>query len=266
MAKLQPGLQFTGSIGNISAYKLKDTGKIIIRTKGGPTKEQVKKGKNFERTRENNMEMGGRSRAAKWIRHAMGSVSEVTNLHISNALQPVITTVQKADTESARGQRNIYFSREPQLLPGFSLNTRFGFEQLITSPLKYEIDAAAFSARVQIPELRPGVNLFLPDYAPLLSLVISLGLVPDVVYTARGYAPGDFSQRLPAEVSTPWLISSARYAAQEVAVALPSASQISGTLMLCAGIRLGKPGENGSVFQHKYAGAGKILDAVAAGI
>jgi hypothetical protein len=64
MAELK-GIPFIGSLGTLSAYKRKDSDKIILRGKGGPSKEQIKNGAQFELTRHNISEFGGRSKAAK---------------------------------------------------------------------------------------------------------------------------------------------------------------------------------------------------------
>jgi hypothetical protein len=54
MAILKNGLQFTGSVGNLSAYTRRGSDKVIIRTKGGASRDKIKKSPNFKRTRESN--------------------------------------------------------------------------------------------------------------------------------------------------------------------------------------------------------------------
>jgi hypothetical protein len=68
MAGQEPGLDFTGSLHNISAYKRRDMDTIIIRSKGGPSKRMIKSHPSFDLTRRNNKEFGGRSTASKLIR------------------------------------------------------------------------------------------------------------------------------------------------------------------------------------------------------
>lgn len=70
MAQITQGLAFTGSISNLSAYKMRGSDKIILRTKGGPSKNMIKKSPRFEITRRLNVEFGGRATATKWIRNA----------------------------------------------------------------------------------------------------------------------------------------------------------------------------------------------------
>lgn len=53
MATLEGGIEFTGSVGMLSAYRMKGSDKIILRKKGGPKKKQVLTSQKFKRTREN---------------------------------------------------------------------------------------------------------------------------------------------------------------------------------------------------------------------
>jgi hypothetical protein len=176
----------------------------------------------------------------------------------------VVKTIQYRDTASPRGQRNICFSQAPELLPGFALNTRFTLEQVVASPLKFELDTPALSAMVSVPALLPGVNLLLPGYASLFSIIACLGVVPDVTYTPKGYSPQDFDMLWPAEAFTPWFITGEGCGPQVMHLQLPPLLPVTGTLVLTAGLRMGKHGAAGEVFQHKYAGAGRILEAKAA--
>ena len=59
MAKLIGEFQFEGSIGNLSAYKRKDSDKIILRTKGGPSKRRIKTAPEFAVVRLYNLEWNG---------------------------------------------------------------------------------------------------------------------------------------------------------------------------------------------------------------
>jgi hypothetical protein len=45
---------YTGSLGELSAYRLRGTDRIIIRRKSGPSKKQIKQNHRFEMTRRSN--------------------------------------------------------------------------------------------------------------------------------------------------------------------------------------------------------------------
>ncbi len=71
MAKLASNLSFTGSLGNLSAYKMRGVEGTVVRIKGGATKKKIKEPPVFERTRELNAEFGGRATGSKWMMQAM---------------------------------------------------------------------------------------------------------------------------------------------------------------------------------------------------
>jgi hypothetical protein len=65
MAEMTPGFSLVGSISNLSAYKRRGSDKIIVRTKGGPSKEQINRLPSFKGLRNRNKEFGGRSTTCK---------------------------------------------------------------------------------------------------------------------------------------------------------------------------------------------------------
>jgi hypothetical protein len=64
MARLISEIQFTGSLGNLSAYQMRGEKSVILRTKGGPSRRLIKTSKKFDLVRRYNAEFGGRSTAA----------------------------------------------------------------------------------------------------------------------------------------------------------------------------------------------------------
>ena len=73
MARLTGNFDFTGKLGNISAYKINGTGKTVLRTKGGASKHKIKHHPAFINTRRNNAEFGGASMntLSEWGRRAV---------------------------------------------------------------------------------------------------------------------------------------------------------------------------------------------------
>ena len=107
MAKLEGDIQFTGSLNNLSAYKMRGSDKIILRKKGGPTKKQIKHSKNFENTRRNNMEFGGRAMAAAAIKHCLHPFGFLADHNITATLNALLGAIQKMDTTSGWGKRHV---------------------------------------------------------------------------------------------------------------------------------------------------------------
>jgi len=59
MASSKSILQIEGSLANVSMYRMHGTDKLVVRMKGGPTKEQIKTKPQFLKLRQNNSEWTG---------------------------------------------------------------------------------------------------------------------------------------------------------------------------------------------------------------
>src|SRR5437870_4504047 len=106
MAKLAPSaIGFTGSIGKLSAYTARGHEGVIIRTKGGPTKKQIKKSPAFDLTRRNNSEFGGRATTSKWVMHALFPHKRLADHNIAGPLQKILKPIQALDSINEKGER-----------------------------------------------------------------------------------------------------------------------------------------------------------------
>jgi hypothetical protein len=56
MARLKGDIKFVGKYGDLTAYTMQGSDEIIIRSKGGASKETIKNADNFARTRDLNKE------------------------------------------------------------------------------------------------------------------------------------------------------------------------------------------------------------------
>ncbi|HEY0680496.1 MAG TPA: hypothetical protein VGD17_19575 [Chitinophagaceae bacterium] len=262
MARLLSDIPFTGSLGNISAYKMKGSDKIILRKKGGASKEKIKKAKEFETTRKLNAEFGGRSVGSKYIMHAMFPLKALADYNFAGPLNALIKPIQAMDTKSDHGKRNIYFTRHPKLLEGFSLNQRNPFDSIVRNPVSCRLDKKNMSAAIEMPALIPGINFFVPPGRhPLYSIIIVLGIVPDITFTKYGYKP--LAVLDPGHAASSWYPVSKGSQATALEVSLQWQGHklpVSAfSLMLSIGIRFGTVGMNDAVEQVKYAGAAKVL-------
>jgi len=68
MATLTSVLELNGPIGGLSFYKRKDSGKIIVRSRGGASREKIKEAASMEGTRLANAEFGGRASTCKKLK------------------------------------------------------------------------------------------------------------------------------------------------------------------------------------------------------
>jgi len=263
MAQLS-SLELTGKLGNLSAYKRRGSDKIIIRTKGGPSKEKIKHSPSFANTRKNNVEFGGRSSAAKWIRTALQSHNKITDHNLSAALTTLLKPVQEADTTNEFGRRSICLSTNPGLLEGFNLNKKFLFDAIMINPLRFEISRTDFRARVTIPALYPGLNFRIPGNYSSYCFVIALGAVPDLHWRLRRYMP--LQVQFPngsVSVNSEWRLAKQPAEAITLEIAMrnpPPADPFS--LLLSVGINFGHINKEGVPQEIRYAGSAKILAAI----
>jgi len=262
MAQVASNFDFTGPLGNLTAYKMRGIDKTILRTKGGATKEKIKTHPNFRVTRLQNAEFGGRSALSKRIREMLWPQPALADFNISGPINALIKPIQLLDKENPLGKRNIIISENPHLLEGFNLNRRAPIDSIIRSPLLGLVFRDTKSARLKIHELVPGINFFVPGKYPFFSITAVLGIVPDLFFSEAGYKPSSkaYDDLGPLESSTEWHSVMEGAEATELDLQLTNgAPDESFSLMLSVGIRFGTIGIGGAIQQIPHAGAAKIL-------
>lgn len=261
MPKLIGNIQFTGSLDNMSAYKMRGSDKIILRTKGGATKEKIKKDPAFALTRQNNMEFGGCSKAGTSIRRALAMLMHLSDTRISGQLNALARIILKLDTLNERGQRAISFSQHRYLLDGFSLNRQLLFNSIIRHPVSCTLFRNNGAANLVLPGLIPGVNFYTPPQYHLYRFIIVLGVIPDIVYTPTGYRPANPIQNNPNYIFTEWHAVNEPVPEQSFDLQLENFTGLgdSNSLVLALGIEFGYPMSNNITKAIKYAGCATIL-------
>src|SRR5690349_21717637 len=106
MARLVSPIELVGPVGNLSFYKRRDSDKIIIRTKGGASKEKIKTAEGFWRVRRNIGEFGGRSTTTKHIRRAIDPLRFIADYNIFGPLNNLLKPIQELDTTNDKGKRD----------------------------------------------------------------------------------------------------------------------------------------------------------------
>lgn len=132
MAKNSGNDNFNGSIGNKTYYNLKDVGPIV-REKSGPSKEDFINNPKFEKTRQNNKELGGGSTAAKAIRTGLGAIvkeyqDSILSGRLSNVLRKVIVANQ-----SSTPNRPCIITTHKDKLHNFQLSKLVNFDNIYTA-------------------------------------------------------------------------------------------------------------------------------------
>ena len=266
MAKLKSSLVITGKLDNLSIYRMWGVDDPVVRMAGGPTREQIMTLPNCKRVRENNMEMGGCSTAAKWFKYAFWPQKALADYNITGQVNALMRSILYLDEESVRGQRNVLLTKNPRLMEGFSLNRKTTFDSVVRCPLAGSIDRNTLSAQVDIPALLPGINFFGLQTQAVYSIIAVLGIAPDVFYAGGRYQP---NTGYPANnckmVVSDWYPVLKGSPATTLDIQLNSVPpDQSFSLVLSVGIRYGalrgtSIQDAGSVEQVKRRGCAKIL-------
>ena len=262
MAKLDAEFSFTGKLGNLSAYRRKGSKQVILRQAGGPSKDKIKNDPVFEKQRRHNMEFGGCATGTRCIRKAMRPLQQLGSGDFTGILNKMNRSLLVLDTTSEFGKRNIYFSRSPKLYEGFQLNDTNSFDSIVRNPLEYKMNKDTLSAEIIFPALKPGINFFVPPgNHPLYSFIVTIGILPDLVYGKEKYQPLSVPRSGIAQSAWfPVRKGSLSFSLlPDLASSLTEAPVSPFTLMLSAGICFGTIGINNEIEQVKKTGAAKIV-------
>ncbi|SEW44624.1 hypothetical protein [Chitinophaga arvensicola] len=260
MAILSGGITFTGKLGNLCAYKVKGSDKIIIRTKGGASKEQIKESPGFQRTRENNTEFAGCAYAAKAIRRQLFPLKHLADYNFTSTLTKLAKNIQLLDKVSDRGKRSIQLSHYGHLLEGFQLNQQNPFDSMLRHPVRCTVERETGSATITVPQLLPGLNLMLPWQYSFFRIIAIIGLVGDITCKKEDYSSIE-KNGPPVTATTQWQSVTQPLDAQDLTLQLRDLHQLDDTktILVGIGIEMGKPYSNKIIHPVKYAGAAKIL-------
>lgn len=264
MAILNNLHDFEGRIGNIVAYKRRDSNKTYLRTKGGVSKKRIKNDKAFQGTREVNKEWGGCAKAALMIRNLFLNHQAVADFNLSGPLTAITKAIQVRDTSHQSGERAILFSQFGHILEGFQLNRKNTFESVVRGNVSVQFNRANAKLMVQQPELIPNISFIPPTKSPVFNINVTFGTIPDLFYFDSGYAiTGNDTthQQLMISHITPWSFTGNHLPAQSFELTLNNLKWMQPNELMVAiiSVNFGTPLTNELVKVNKHTGAGKIL-------
>lgn len=201
----------------------------------------------------------------KHVRYALHPLKTLSDNNFGSDINSVMRKVQLQDNTSLWGRRNIILSDYARILEGFPLNSESPtFDSVIRNPVYYTIDRAQRSARIDIPGLLRGVNYFPQNGHALFRVIVTLGVVPDMMYDAvsREYQPAKWfdADYFPTEVTTSWCPSLEGMPATTLELGVKETPPDNGwSLMLSIGIQYGSLSEGGEIKEVKRFGAAKIV-------
>ena len=260
MPKIVGPIEYTGTFNNMTAYKMRGSDRIIIRMKGGSSKEQIKTHPNFASVRKNNAEFGASAKAAACIRNAIVFVKHLADPGSTGRLNSLCKTILKQDRVNHRGQREISFTKHRQLLEGFNFNKELLLNGVIRHPLSCTLNRNTGSASVIIPALMPGVNFYNPPQYFLCRFIITLGLVPDIIFKTDSYLPiPELNMR--KTIYTEWFSTRKPLDEQGFDLQLEMLTDLadSNTMLLAIGVEYGQAESNNVIGPVKYGGCASIV-------
>lgn len=188
MAQQKGHLPVKGRIGNLSFYKSRDG--YLVKDKGGISKSRLASDPAFQRTRENGAEFGRAGKAGKLLRNAVKAVSQkASDGRAVSRLTKQMTLVQKSDTVSKRGERNVV-DGNIGLLQGFQFNINSVLDSTFFAPFTTAVDRATGTLTVDIPAFVPEKMVTRPEGATHFQ-IISAGA--EVDFTGSVYVSANSS-------------------------------------------------------------------------
>ncbi|MDX9920573.1 MAG: hypothetical protein RB289_11425 [Paludibacter sp.] len=267
MARSKNILQVEGTIGLLSFYRLHGHDEMIVRTKGGPKKEDIKEKPQFEAVRRNNEEWRACTNMTSHIRLSFYHLIRLEDYPVTGALNAICKQIQEADTKEEHGSHEVKLSEHREMLAGFSLSRKQVFESAVRVPVTAEIDRVTGKAQIDIGEVNTELYLYNFRQLPVFRIVAMLSPLVNIVYGEKSYIEYNqsnerFFNRKTGCYESEWLQTMGTHPAMHIELEYPmniNPIPPNITLMLTIGIEFGKPGPGNSYDPVKYAGTGKIV-------
>ncbi len=261
MAKGNDNFGFTGPLGNISAYKRQGSNKVILRTKGGASKNKIRRSPKFAKLRLCQDEFSACSNLGAFIRRSFYPVKHLADSYISSHINSLLLSLLKLDKKNKIGERIVLLSQYRHLLDGFNLNRENPFNSVIRHPVSCILSRDKGSAQISIPQLLPGINFYNPSKYPLYRFTIVLGIIPDMVFENKHYLPAAAKGYFPEHYCTEWKEANTPAAIQNIELQLKYFAALADnyTMLLSLGIEFGYTISNAVASPVKYAGTACIL-------
>ncbi len=266
MAKIKGVLQATGSIRGISFYTRMGSEEVIMRTKGGASREKIRKSPKFEKLRQCQKEWSGCTKMGSGIRLALGELPRLADYGVSGTLNGIAKTLQKMDMEQPVGQRDVLLSVQRDILAGFSMNRKYSFDSVLRATPTAVIDRYNLCAGVTIPRINTDIHLVNFPKLPFFRILVTFGTLSDMVYNpdTKDYVPRDYSYHAGGyTLKSEWFPTQGVVEEQSFNPVMkysnPGDLSDATTMILGIGVEFGTAGYDGKPIEVKYAGCGKVL-------
>lgn len=267
MAIVNGLFQATGSIKGISFYTVAGSDKVIMRTKGGPTKKRMATGKEFEKLRKHQTEWGACVLFARAVRGAVGEIYRLSDFNLSPVWTGMGKNLIKLDKVGEIGNRALLLSTYKQALEGFNFNRNYPYSSILRVLPTFQIFREVLQATVTFPRINTAMDLVNLQRLPYFRLIVCLGTVSDLVYNPSlfsNYIPLNSDlQGLSVSTTSEWYSTNDILSEQKLIVKFEQkfSSFFSNdlTVILGIGVEFGNVGFGGQIIEVKRAGGAKIL-------
>jgi hypothetical protein len=266
MATVKGPFEITGSIKGVSFYTQRGSDKVIMRTKGGATKEKIARSPKFEKLRLNQQEWSGCVKMSRAMTTTFFELKRLADFNVSAAFNGIAKSIQKTDTENPLGMRSILFSRFRQSLDSYQLNRKYPLTSTLRISPQWSIDREKLQASITLPRINTETHLVNFPNLPYFRILITLGCLSDLKVSGERNEYNPVNEDL-HEISSlwisPWYSTEAIIEEQQVRLSIGEELQSKLTddvsPVLGIGIEFGKVGFDGNPVEVKYAGCAKLL-------
>ena len=266
MAIIKGAIQMTGSISGLSFYTRRGSDKVIMRTKGGVSKEKMAKAPQYEKLRKNQKEWSGCTKFGSLTRYAFGGLHRLADYNLTSVLNGMGKNLMKLDAKSELGKRRLQLSLHKQALDGFNFNRNYPFNSILRVGISCEIDRKTLQATVKVPRINAANEIQNIKRLPYFRLIVVIGTVADWSFDEKdqAYIPAVSDLNGVSEVFTGnWNPVQGILPEQDIVVQMDAKEQELLTddisVVVSMGIEFGMVGFLSEPIEVKYAGCGKVI-------
>jgi hypothetical protein len=192
MARQKGHIKYTGNLGDVRHFKIKGQEGYFAGLIGGPSAEQVKTAKEFERTRENMNEFGGCAKAGKSVRVALAEVlNGMADPQCTGRLTAIMKRINLEDGTEARGVRKVEISTQRTYLYGFGFDKNISFASVSYVPYSLTFTPDRLTGTLTTMAVNPTNSINAPIGATHFRFINAIGVVSDFAFneTTGTYEP-----------------------------------------------------------------------------
>jgi hypothetical protein len=171
MGKLKGYLPIEGTVGELSFIKTEEDG-IIVRSKGGISRNRIANGDDFRLTRQNNDEFARAGYAVALVRAALKKEVAKGDRRATSRLMKQLMAALKADGTSARGLRTVQ-DGNPGLLKGFEFNKYSPLAAVLILGYTSAVNRTTGALTVHLDPYTPMDDLVYPDEASHYEITVT---------------------------------------------------------------------------------------------